>query len=43
MTGRAARLRAGIQRNKTAVWYERSRVGMLIRASDGGRRDQFFL
>lgn len=36
MTGRAARGRAGMRRNKTAVWYERSRVGTLIRASDGG-------
>jgi serine/threonine-protein kinase HipA len=36
MTGRASRRRAGMRRNKTAVWYERSRVGTLIRASDGG-------
>jgi serine/threonine-protein kinase HipA len=33
---RAARRPAGIRRTKTAVWYERSRVGMLIKASDGG-------
>lgn len=36
MMRRAARRPAGIRRTKTAVWYERSRVGMLIKASDGG-------
>lgn len=30
-----ARRRAGIQRSKTAVWHERTRVGTLIKASDG--------
>lgn len=34
--GRAARRRAGVRRNTTAVWYERTPVGTLIRASDGG-------
>lgn len=33
---RLARRRAGIRRSKTAVWYERTRVGTLIRATDGG-------
>lgn len=36
MMRRAARMSAGTRRTKTAVWYERSRVGMLIKASDGG-------
>ncbi len=34
--GRLTRRRSGIRRNKTAVWYERARVGTLIRATDGG-------
>lgn len=33
---RLARRRAGIRRSKTAVWYERTRVGTLIKATDGG-------
>lgn len=32
---RLARKRAGIRRSKTAVWYERTRVGTLTRATDG--------
>lgn len=36
--GRAARGQAGRGRNTTAVWFERSRVGSLIRAADGGIR-----
>lgn len=36
MMRRAARRPSGIRRTKTAIWYERSRVGMLIKASDGG-------
>ena len=33
---RLARRRVGIRRSKTAVWYERTRVGTLIKATDGG-------
>ncbi|MDZ4309480.1 MAG: HipA domain-containing protein [Cypionkella sp.] len=33
---RLARRRAGIRRSKTAVWYERTPVGTLIKATDGG-------
>ena len=33
---RLARRRAGIRRSKTAVWYERTRVGTLTKATDGG-------
>lgn len=33
---RTPRGRHGIRRNKTAVWYDRARVGTLIRATDGG-------
>jgi serine/threonine-protein kinase HipA len=33
---RLARRRAGIRRSKTAVWYERTRVGTLIKDTDGG-------
>nr|WP_249306412.1 HipA N-terminal domain-containing protein [Rhodobacter capsulatus] len=35
---RPARLRQGGRRSKTAVWYDRARVGLLVRASDGGIR-----
>ena len=34
--GRLMRRRAGVQRSKTAVWYERTRVGTLTQANDGG-------
>ena len=33
---RLIRRRAGIRRSRTAVWYERTRVGTLIKATDGG-------
>lgn len=33
---RIARAGRSIRRNQTGVWYERSRVGTLIRATDGG-------
>lgn len=33
---RLARRRAVIRRRKTAVWYERTRVGTLTKATDGG-------
>lgn len=33
---RISRARAGTRRDKTAVWYDRTRVGTLIRATDGG-------
>lgn len=33
---RLARRRSGIRRSKTAVWYERTRVGTLTKATDGG-------
>lgn len=33
---RLARRRVGIRRSKTAVWYERTRVGTLIKSTDGG-------
>lgn len=33
---RLARRRSGIRRSRTAVWYERTRVGTLTKATDGG-------
>lgn len=31
-----SRARPGIRREKTAVWYDRTRVGTLVKATDGG-------
>lgn len=33
---RMSRARPGIRRDKTAVWYDRTRVGTLVKATDGG-------
>ncbi|EKD61583.1 MAG: HipA protein [uncultured bacterium] len=33
---RMSRARLGTRRDKTAVWYDRTRVGTLVKATNGG-------